>query len=98
MSNPMEVVKFAAGIVGRQTQRIRKRLRKNRSRMVYAVQNDDGLDRHVYNKWKAIALASKHGAWIYQGKQNARWIRAGNLTGCRWNRCRVWYMSKFEAR
>lgn len=89
-----QALERAVNIVQAQTRRIRRRLRKNRSRMVYLVQNDDGLHRHVYNKHDAVVLAAHHGAWIYEGRQNARWIKAGNLTGVKWNRRRVWYMPK----
>lgn len=89
-----EHIQAAINVVQKQTRRIRRRLRKNRSRVVYLVQNDEGIHRYVYNKNKAVVLAAHHGAWIYGGEQNARWITAGNLTGTRWSRTKVWYMAK----
>jgi hypothetical protein len=89
-----ELVEFASNVISAQTRSIRKRLRKNRNRIVYLVQNDDGLHRHVYGIRKAFRLAARHGAWVYQGEQNINWIEAGNLTGCHWNKRRVWYVPK----
>ena len=87
-------IEFAVSVVQDQTRRIRRRLRKNRSRICYQVETDDGRILRVYRFCRAVILAGQYGGWIFQGKQNARWINANGLTGIRWNKKRVWYMPK----
>lgn len=87
------VLHVASVVVARQTRRVRRFLRKNRNRVVYRVEGDDGCCRNVYSLRGAVRLARAHpGGWIIQGEQNARWIAAGNLTGIRWQRKRQWFV------
>lgn len=83
----LKSVEFAASVVTSQTQRIRRRLRKNRSRMIYQVESDEkGIIARVYSRRRAIALLMKNpGSWFTPGKQNANFITAGNLNGIHWN-------------
>jgi hypothetical protein len=92
------LVKFASDVVTNQTNAIRRFLRKNRTRVVYRIENNAGLRKNVYNFIRAVRLAAKHGGdcWIWQGNQKADWIEARNLTGIRWNKKRTRYLPKIN--
>jgi hypothetical protein len=86
----IKALEAAIAVVGDQTRRIRRRLRKNRNRLVYRVESGD-VCRNVRTFNAAVRLARRlNGGWVCQGEQNARWIRAGRLTGIKWNRRRQW--------
>lgn len=91
-------VEFAVKVISSQTAYIRKKLKKNRCRMIYLVQNEDcSIHKFFRSKYKAIVFASHNdGANIFEGRQKANWIKTGSLLGIKWNRKRVWYMPKVK--
>ena len=94
----MESVELAISVVSSQTAAIRKELRKNRNRTVYQVEpyDDEVFFYKTARTWRQVLRICRTlpcGAVIRHGMQNARWIKAGNLRGIRWND-KLWYFSR----